>query len=281
MRPQFKSTQSVDTFKAAVLPYLRAHAAQFSQLLIACERLTQDKVEQGPYLLAYLCEGGDLNAVCAVAVYSSAWAPRYLSLTDWPPAALPLLLDALAGHVVDQLVAPVAAAQFCSARLGLDHLCTHLVNYVLGAPPAAHTAHGEVRQHTSDSMPLLADWIVAFENECHFPARGLDVVKTMLEQGLPPLGNRHYDYWSVDQEFVAVAGMTMAGATARIGPVYTPPTHRGQGYAGALVAQVARAALENGAQQVCLYADAANATSNTLYQRIGFVRMGEFAEFGR
>jgi len=52
---------------------------------------------------------------------------------------------------------------------------------------------------------------------------------------------------------------------SRIGPVYTPPEHRGHGYAAAVTAAAARGALERGARQVLLYTDLANPTTNRLY----------------
>jgi predicted GNAT family acetyltransferase len=55
----------------------------------------------------------------------------------------------------------------------------------------------------------------------------------------------------------------------RIGPVYTPPEHRGHGYASALVGEVAQRALDAG-HRVCLYTDRDNPVSNRVYAAIGF-----------
>lgn len=67
--------------------------------------------------------------------------------------------------------------------------------------------------------------------------------------------------------------LTAAGppsfGVARVGPVYTPPTERGRGYAAAAVAAVSRRLLEEGAR-VCLFTDQANPTSNALYARLGY-----------
>ena len=57
---------------------------------------------------------------------------------------------------------------------------------------------------------------------------------------------------------------------SRIGPVYTPPEHRGRGYAAAVTAAAARWALGRGARHVLLYTDLANPTTNRLYPRLGF-----------
>jgi GNAT superfamily N-acetyltransferase len=56
---------------------------------------------------------------------------------------------------------------------------------------------------------------------------------------------------------------------ARVGPVYTPATHRGHGYASTLTAHVSRVLRDTGAR-VCLFTDQANPTSNKIYAAIGF-----------
>jgi ribosomal protein S18 acetylase RimI-like enzyme len=77
--------------------------------------------------------------------------------------------------------------------------------------------------------------------------------------------------WEVDGAAVSVAGVTPpAAGTARVGPVYTPPELRRQGYAGAVTAAASQAALDRGAQHVVLFTDLANPTSNGLYQRLGY-----------
>ncbi|MFF4352084.1 GNAT family N-acetyltransferase [Streptomyces sp. NPDC001530] len=79
--------------------------------------------------------------------------------------------------------------------------------------------------------------------------------------------------------------VSMAGATAliagqvRVAPVYTPAPHRGHGYAGAATAEVSRAALASGAEEVLLFTDLANPTSNGLYQRIGYRPVSDFATY--
>ena len=65
-----------------------------------------------------------------------------------------------------------------------------------------------------------------------------------------------------------VGGETPSGI--RIGPVYTPPPDRGQGYASALVAAVSQAQLDAGRRFCFLYTDLANPTSNRIYQAIGY-----------
>jgi predicted GNAT family acetyltransferase len=64
----------------------------------------------------------------------------------------------------------------------------------------------------------------------------------------------------------------------RIGPVWTPPEQRRRGYAAALTAQICAEALAIPSHACTLYADAANATANGVYTRIGFRPVAEIVE---
>jgi len=63
---------------------------------------------------------------------------------------------------------------------------------------------------------------------------------------------------------------------ARVGPVYTPKTHRGRGYASAAVAEVSRRILDEGGR-ACLFTDQANPTSNKIYEALGYRRVVDMA----
>jgi predicted GNAT family acetyltransferase len=71
---------------------------------------------------------------------------------------------------------------------------------------------------------------------------------------------------------VAVAGVP------RIGPVYTPPSCRGRGYAGHAVAQLSRRLLAQGASRCVLFTDLANPTSNKIYAEVGYVRVCDWEQ---
>lgn len=97
------------------------------------------------------------------------------------------------------------------------------------------------------------------------------------------MGRGSYRFWIVGGEKVSMAGHaplveTPTGSIVRIGPVYTPPTHRRNGYAGALTAALSKELSTKGAK-VMLYTDAKNPTSNSIYQKIGFEMIDENALF--
>ena len=93
--------------------------------------------------------------------------------------------------------------------------------------------------------------------------------------------DKHFTFWDTpDGTPVSIAGATAKiGGMVRVDPVYTPAHLRGRGYAGAVTAEVTRAALATGATDVVLFTDPGNPTSNALYQRLGYVRITDWAVY--
>lgn len=93
--------------------------------------------------------------------------------------------------------------------------------------------------------------------------------------------DKHFTFWETpDGAPVSTAGWTpVVAGMVRVDPVYTPVHLRGRGYAGAVTVEVSRAALAGGATDVVLFADPANATSNALYRRIGYVPVTDFTGY--
>jgi predicted GNAT family acetyltransferase len=150
--------------------------------------------------------------------------------------------------------------------------------YALDRVEQVPSAPGAARVATGADRDLLAPWMVAFVAEAlpNDPAiddGGREIVDSRL------LGEQAGLWlWEVDGQAVSVAGY--GGPTPngiRIGPVYTPPEHRGRGYATSLVASLSAWLLEHGRRFCFLYTDLANPTSNALYRRIGYRQVCESA----
>ena len=140
------------------------------------------------------------------------------------------------------------------------------------------TAAGAARPATEADRELLARWMVAFvaealPNDPPADDDGREIVDSRLRGDGAGLW-----LWEVDGQAVSVAGY--GGPTPngiRIGPVYTPPEHRGHGYATSLVAKLSAWLLVNGRRFCFLYTDLANPTSNAIYRRIGYRQVCESA----
>jgi GNAT superfamily N-acetyltransferase len=88
--------------------------------------------------------------------------------------------------------------------------------------------------------------------------------------------------WDVDGAIVAIAGHAPVVTTGsivigRVGPVYTPPQYRRRGFGSAVTSHVTRTLIAKGAR-VMLFTDAANPTSNSIYQAIGYRLVDELVE---
>jgi predicted GNAT family acetyltransferase len=124
---------------------------------------------------------------------------------------------------------------------------------------------GAARVAAAADRGLLESWFDAFTKElADLGGPGRGAVDDRLSYGGLTL-------WEANGAAVSLAGVSRPTAgVVRVAPVYTPPDHRGHGYAGAVTAAVSQAALDAGASHVVLFTDLANPTSNALYRRLGY-----------
>jgi len=181
--------------------------------------------------------------------------------------------------MVGPLAEAAGAARWWEAHTGRRlELRMHQGVYRLRAVTSARRAAGRARLAEARDRERVAAWLGAFEEEA-LGGRVSDPAE--LWASFTGGGARRLHVWEDERgEVVSLAGR--AGRTptgARIAPVYTPPALRGRGYAEALVAAATQRELDDGARQCFLYTDLGNGTSNALYERIGYVRIGEAGEF--
>jgi predicted GNAT family acetyltransferase len=134
-------------------------------------------------------------------------------------------------------------------------------------PP--RSAPGHARIAVEADQDLVLEWLQAFSEEALGEPN--DEAALMARRWIDRIGGRAMWLWEVDGEIVSACGVS--GPTPhgiRVAPVYTPPVHRGLGYAGNLVAAASQAQLDAGRRFVFLFTDLANPTSNHVYQAIGY-----------
>jgi len=132
-------------------------------------------------------------------------------------------------------------------------------------------AGGAPREATHDDLDLLLDW-------WSFVGAPDELVRQQVVQRLDA-ADGGITLWEVDGEPVSLCGYGSPTPNGiRIGLVYTPPEHRGHGYAAAVTADVSRRQLALG--RFCfLYTDATNATAERIYARLGYARVCESRQF--
>lgn len=125
---------------------------------------------------------------------------------------------------------------------------------------------GQMRWAREDDLPTLMKWFLGFCGEAvpdDPPENPEKNVRRFIDKC-------NLAIWE-DHEMVSMVGNareTPNGAT--IGPVYTPPEHRGNGYASACVAAMSQAMLDRGRRFCTLYTDLSNPTSNKIYHNVGY-----------
>ena len=132
---------------------------------------------------------------------------------------------------------------------------------------------GSGRVATGEDFPLLVAWFQAFGEEVgmHLGNDLPGVVQRRIERGDVRL-------WTVDGVPVSMAAVSPAIAgMCRIGPVYTPHSHRRQGYGAAVTADISATAMAERAERVVLFTDLDNPTSNAIYQSIGYRPVADYA----
>lgn len=133
---------------------------------------------------------------------------------------------------------------------------------------------GKMRFARPDDHPLMARWIVGLSEALGEPV-SFDDAKSRAEKLIK---DQQLYVWD-NKGPVSIAGVSrpMRNGTT-IGAVYTPPEHRGKGYATSCVLLLTKKLLSDGYSFCSLYTDLSNPTSNSIYIKIGYVPIGDALE---
>jgi predicted GNAT family acetyltransferase len=142
---------------------------------------------------------------------------------------------------------------------------------------------GTLRRAAAGDRDMLAQWeyafmCEAFADEKHRFEDAAQAIDDVLAADTTIRGIYVWDDGEKAVSYAAYKGPTPHGI--RIGPVYTPPELRGRGYASACVAEMSQRLLDSGRQFCFLFTDLRNATSNHIYQAIGYEAVCDFTAYG-
>lgn len=150
--------------------------------------------------------------------------------------------------------------------------------YVLKKTLLPPPVDGKLRFAKMEEAPLIAEWISAFSKDV-LPKGEQALGEEALRRAEERIKEERLAVWTVKNKPVAQAAFASTDNVARISMVYTPPEHRGHGYASAAVAHLSQMQLEQGRKMCCLYADARNPVSNSIYRKIGYEFVGRSSLF--
>jgi len=279
-RPAVRTTADAAEFLARADTWLAAHPVMTNFLGTAAGAVVRGTFVPDDPWFAMVEDGGRVVGG-AVQLRSSV----QIGPDDDSPGAVALLVEALlrAGRTATGVSGPTlparefalgwqqgTGASFEVAMSEGVHVLTTL------RPPPGVT--GRSRTATADDVALVADWFDAFTAEAlpHVPTVHGEWARLVVG----PVAEGRIVLWEVDAEPVSLAGVHLpVHGTGRVGPVWTPPEHRRHGYAAAVTAAATQRLLDGSAARCMLFTDLANPTSNGVYARIGYERVGEAVEF--
>lgn len=133
----------------------------------------------------------------------------------------------------------------------------------------------QVMLATPSDEELLLRWTHRFAIDCGLAREGSDPPEAAVVRNK----GRYFLAKNESGELVSMAAISReTPKSASLSYVYTPPQHRGHGYASALVAEVTQFAMDGGKSYCTLFTDRANPTSNKIYRALGYHPIGEFRE---
>jgi len=229
------------------------------------------------------------SAVVGAGMRTASFAPYPPFLLPMPDAAAVALARTLheRGEEVLGLNGALPAVAQCAAELtrlggGQVRVSQHTRLHELGELVWPAPVPGGLQAAAEDDAELVMEWFGAFMGDADEQAgrpRGASAhdVPGRAEM-LRRLRTGSLWFW-VNQagERVHLSGVSPPSfGVARVGPVYTPPTQRGRGWASNAVAGISRRIQAQGAR-ACLFTDQANPTSNKIYTALGYQPVADMA----
>jgi uncharacterized protein len=249
-----------------VVPALSGREAENGLVIGIARRLATRADSAQDALLLAIEEAGDV-------VGAAVWTPPHdVVATRLPAGTAELLAEECgrAGWPIGGASGPDSSGyELAEALARLTHATVrvrmrHRV-YELSHVEAVPRAAGAMRPATVADLDLVADWYATFAQEVN-----LAHAMSPLDWASATIASGSAFLWA-DGAVCCLACLSRETPNGRaIGPVYTPQGERRRGYATSLVAELARHVLAGGKRFACLFTDDANATSNHIYEAIGF-----------
>jgi predicted GNAT family acetyltransferase len=260
----------VEDFVASAGPFLAAREAEHNLMLGISSGLARDGgAYDGP---PYLATVTDDETVVAAALRT----PPYnliLSEVDDLAALQPLLADLAPEQLPGVTGPPAAVRAFADAWItqvgGAWNVLLRERIYRLAQIVPPPPADGAARLALPEDRAIIERWLLEFGLEALNEA-DRERVRLVVDDWERGNGRRFWLWESSGRpvSMVGAGGETPNGI--RIGPVYTPSSDRGRGFASNLTAAVSRALMDEGRRYCFLYTNLANLTANKIYQAIGY-----------
>lgn len=270
--------EDVREFQQRAEPVLRERQAEYQLIIEVLDGLAangwQGKYDSPP-LLALVADG---HRPLGLLVRTP---PFRLLLTELPASAVPLVVRWVRDRHISPpgVLAPKAVADLLAAdwsrQTGQSATLSHALRiHRLLKVITPVTPPGQMRQAQQADLDTLIAWTEALDREIQSgdTRDPRPRVRWLID-------NHGFFVWA-DEVPRAMAGCSLpTSGGAHISRVYTPPENRRRGYATALVAQLSQQLLDSGGEFCFLFTDLDNPTSNSIYRRIGYEGVCDYAEY--
>lgn len=262
---------SIDEFRAIAEPLYRCNPVvnTIELTLLSAGRFPEDSL-----LLTVWDDSSPVGAALQTPPYPLACNGIDVDAHRLVATELARIRPALGGvrGMRDLAIAFAHAWRSVTGRVGT--VTTEERLYRLGTLRPPVEVPGGHRDATRADHAVLVDWVELFFVET-FSHHQDDAAGERFIGNANAVGDR-FVLWEVDGTPVSMAMLRApAGGVSRIGPVFTPRISRAHGYGSGVTAAAANLARGDGVDDVVLFADLADSTSNVIYQRIGFEAVGD------
>lgn len=157
-------------------------------------------------------------------------------------------------------------------------LIMHQGVYELNKLNPLKKSSGKLILAKNEHLDIVSEFSYGFVLDC-FP--GSEKREEAFEAAKRNIQNKNLFLWlNSNDEITSMAAKNRESKnSATISWVYTPLKHRGHGYGTQTVAALTKMILNSGKSTCNLFTDLLNPTSNSIYQKIGYKKIGESAHY--
>lgn len=130
---------------------------------------------------------------------------------------------------------------------------------------------GAISMLSLEDVNIISEFFVGFIKDCFGISTSID---KQIENAKSYILSGNFYIWKNGDEIVSMANIAHRSSRhGRINEVYTPPSQRKRGYAGALVSELSKI-IQSENRTPMLYTDLSNPASNKAYKNVGFIECG-------
>lgn len=262
--------KNAEEFQEQCREWLMVRADLNNGLINLGDLLSQDQdIFQQPYWFGGIL---DTKGIVGCAIHAR---PDGLVLSDMPDLATDLLVRNLSAELgfVDRVLGPKTTAQYFADNWGRAiGVCPQPqsewnVYRIDNIVPLTHAASGWLRLGTIDDTSLVQSWGTDYGAEKPAPVNVPNYLHRKLKNG-------DLYVWEDQGPKTILTVSGRIGKGARVSAVYTPPQHRGNGFASAAIQEICRKIKSDGFSYVTLCV-LVNDPAERVYQKIGFHSIGQ------